>query len=116
MSAPTQGPVASGSGDAGDEATSSASSPSDGSARSDFGRPLPPSPDTMSDDPAWWSTDRWADEAERRGITQGLVLLQARTIADSLGLERLPEEFGDWTTPDVAERLAAWLVSQGDAA
>lgn len=77
--------------------------------------PASPAPSTASDvgdDPAFWSTERWAAEAESRGVTAGAVLLQARAIAGELEFDRLPEEFGDWTDPALAERLAGWLAGQ----
>lgn len=77
-----------------------------------------PSPDTVSDDPAFWSTDRWADEADQRGVNRNTVLRQAREIATDLGVaqDALPAEFGDWTNPAIAELLGAWLTGRGDAA
>ena len=96
--------------------SAAASPPSDGSARSDFGEPLPPGPDTVSDDPAFWSTERWAAEVDRRGVNRNTVLRLARQLAEQAGIEPLPSEFGDWTAPAITVPLGEWLVSRGDVA
>lgn len=74
--------------------------------------PAPSTPTDVADDPAFWSADRWAAEADARNLTRARVLREARTVADALGLEP-PTEFAGWTDPAISAQVADWLTGVG---